>query len=103
MNHQQTRSTGDGPLLRRFDYEDGWIVAADLGADAADVSVDTVGETAIVVVEGDGEPVESEFELPGPAASTAVANGVITVEGGATESDAAEDDVTEDDTTEGER
>ena len=103
MNHQQTRSTGDGPLLRRFDYEDGWIVAADLGADAANVSVDTVGETAIVVVEGDGEPVESEFELPGPAASTAVANGVITVEGGATESDTAEDDVTEDDTTEGER
>ncbi|QKY16991.1 Hsp20/alpha crystallin family protein [Halorubrum sp. CBA1229] len=103
MNHQQTRSTGDGPLLRRFEYEDGWIVAADLGADAANVSVDAVGETAIVVVEGDGEPVESEFELPGPAASTAVANGVITVEGGTIEDDTAEDDVTEDDTTEGER
>ena len=98
MNHQQTRSAGDSPLLRRFEYEDGWIVAADLGADAADVSVDTVGETAIVVVEGDGEPVESEFELPGPAASTAVANGVITVEGGTAEGDASEDD-----TAEGER
>ena len=98
MNYQQTRSTGDGPLLRRFEYEDGWIVAADLGADAANVSVDTVGETAIVVVEGDGEPVESEFELPGPAASTAVANGVVTVEGGA-----GEGEVNEDDTAEGER
>jgi len=65
MNPQQTRSTGDGPLLRRFEYEDGWIVAADLGADAENVSVDTVGETAIVVIEGDGEPIESEFELPG--------------------------------------
>ncbi|MFC7323332.1 Hsp20/alpha crystallin family protein [Halorubrum rutilum] len=98
MNHQQTRSTGDGPLLRRFEYEDGWIVAADLGADAANVSVDTVGETAIVVVEGDGEPVESEFELPGPAASSAVANGVVTVEGGADG-----DEATEGDTAEGER
>jgi hypothetical protein len=98
MNHQQTRSTGDGPLLRRFEYEDGWTVAADLGADAADVSVDTVGETAIVVVEGDGEPVESEFELPGPAASTAVANGVVTVEGGS-----IADDTADEDTTEGER
>ncbi|EMA57802.1 DUF7127 family protein [Halorubrum lipolyticum] len=81
MNHQQTRSTGDGPLLRRFEYEDGWIVAADLGADAEDVSVDTVGETAIVVIEGDGEPVESEFELPGDADSVTVENGVVTVEG----------------------
>ena len=81
MNHQQTRSTGDGALLRRYDYEDGWVVAADLGADAEHVSVDTVGETAIVVVEGGDEPVESEFDLPGEADSVAVENGVITVEG----------------------
>ncbi|MGQ3329122.1 MULTISPECIES: DUF7127 family protein [Halorubrum] len=81
MNHQQTRSTGDGALLRRYEYEDGWVVAADLGADAVNVSVDTVGETAIVVIEGDGEPVESEFELPGEADSVVVENGVITVEG----------------------
>ncbi|WP_144925770.1 DUF7127 family protein [Halorubrum salsamenti] len=81
MNHQQTRSTGDGALLRRYEYEDGWIVAADLGADAENVSVDTVGETAIVVIEGDGEPVESEFELPSEADSVAVENGVVTVEG----------------------
>jgi hypothetical protein len=85
MNIKQSRSTGDGALLRRFEYDDGWIVAADLGADAENVSVDTVGQTAIVVVEGDGEPVESEFELPGPAVSTAVANGVVTVEGDAVE------------------
>ncbi len=81
MNHQQSRSSGDGPLLRRFEYEDGWIVAADLGADAENVSVDTVGETAIVVVEGDDEPVESEFELPSEADSATVENGVVTVEG----------------------
>lgn len=81
MNIKQSRSTGDGALVRRFEYDDGWIVAVDLGAAAEDVSVDTVGRTAIVVIEGDGEPVESEFELPGPAASTEVANGVVTVEG----------------------
>ncbi|KDS91212.1 hypothetical protein FK85_05115 [Halorubrum saccharovorum] len=81
MNHQQTRSSGDGALLRRYEYEDGWVVAADLGADAENVSVDTVGETAIVVIESDDEPVESEFELPSEADSVSVENGVVTVEG----------------------
>ncbi|GAB3698541.1 DUF7127 family protein [Halorubrum pallidum] len=81
MNHQQTQSTGDGALLRRYEYEDGWVVAADLGVDAENVSVDTVDETAIVVIEGSGDPVESEFELPGTAESVSVENGVITVEG----------------------
>ena len=81
MNHQQTQSTGDGTLLRRYEYEDRWVVAADLGIDAENVSVDTVGETAIVVVEGDGDPVEAEFELPGTAESAVVEHGVVTVEG----------------------
>lgn len=81
MNHIQTRSTGDGALLRRYEYDDKWIVAADLEVDDADVSVDTVGGTAIVVVEGPDGPVESEFDLPGTAADAAVNNGVLTVEG----------------------
>ncbi|TKX87739.1 Hsp20/alpha crystallin family protein [Halorubrum sp. SS5] len=81
MNHIQSRSTGDGALLRRYEYDDEWIVAADLGADDDAVTVDTVGETAIVVVEGPDGPVESEFELPGTAADAAVNNGVLTVEG----------------------
>jgi HSP20 family molecular chaperone IbpA len=81
MNHIQTRSTGDGALLRRYEYDDEWIVAADLEVDDADVSVDTVGGTAIVVVEGPDGPVESEFDLPGTAADAVVNNGVLTVEG----------------------
>jgi hypothetical protein len=81
MNHIQTRSTGDGALLRRYEYDDKWIVAADLEVNDADVSVDTVGGTAIVVVEGPDGPVESEFDLPGTAADAVVNNGVLTVEG----------------------
>ncbi|MDB9299486.1 Hsp20/alpha crystallin family protein [Halorubrum ezzemoulense] len=81
MNHIQTRSTGDCALLRRYEYDDGWTVAADLDVDDEAVTVDTVGETAIVVVEGPDGSVESEFELPGTAADVAVNNGVLTVEG----------------------
>ncbi|QAU13590.1 Hsp20/alpha crystallin family protein [Halorubrum sp. BOL3-1] len=81
MSHRQTQSTGDGALLRRYEYDDSWIVAADLGVGDETVAIDTVGGTAIVVVEGPDGPVESEFELPGTAASTAVNNGVLTVEG----------------------
>jgi hypothetical protein len=81
MNHIQTRSTGDGALLRRYEYDDGWTVAADLDIDDEAVTVDTVGTTAIVVVEGPDGPVESELELPGTAASASVTNGVLTVEG----------------------
>ena len=81
MNLKQTRSAGDSALLRRYEYEDGWVVAADLGADAENASVDAVGDTAIVVIEGDGEPIESEFDLPGSADSVVIENGVITIEG----------------------
>ncbi len=83
MNSKLTRSSGDGALLRRYEYDDGWVVAADLGVDADDVTIDTVGETAIVVVEGEGEgePVESEFDIPGTADAVSVEHGVITIEG----------------------
>ncbi len=81
MNLNQTRSAGDDALLRRYEYDDRWIVAADLGVDAENASVDTVGDTAIVVIESDGEPTESEFQLPGSADGVVVENGVVTIEG----------------------
>ena len=76
-----TQQTGGDALFRRYDYEDGWVVAADVGVDDETISVDTVGDTAIVVIEGGDEPVESEFELPGSADSVSVTNGVLTIEG----------------------
>ncbi|MUW16014.1 Hsp20/alpha crystallin family protein [Halorubrum sp. CBA1125] len=81
MTLRQTQSAGDDAMVRRYEYDDSWIVAADLGVDREDVSVDTVGETAIVVIEGADEPVESEFDLPGPADAASVTNGVVTVVG----------------------
>lgn len=76
LTHSQEGDT----LLRRYEYDDRHVVAADVGVDDDAISVDTVGDTAIVVIdEGDGES-EAELELPGPAASVAVSNGVLTIE-----------------------
>lgn len=78
----------DGRMLRRYEYEDEWVVAAELGAagDAGDgdgdgdvdVDVDVVGGTAIVIVDG---KTEAEIELPGEAATIAAGNGVLTIRG----------------------
>lgn len=82
MNLRQTRSAGDGAPVRRYEYEDGWIIAADVGVDDEAIDVDTVGETAILVVTRGDESAESEFDLPGPATDVTVKNGVVTIEGG---------------------
>ena len=81
MNLRQTRSAGAGALVRRYEYEDGWIVAADVGVDDEAIDVDTVGETAILVVTRGEESTESEFDLPGLAREVTVRNGVVTIEG----------------------
>ena len=66
-------------LVRRYDYEHESVVVADTGLDA-DVSVDTLERTAIVVVEGD-EDAQYELELPDGEVSRAyVNNGIVTVE-----------------------
>jgi hypothetical protein len=63
-----------GELVRRYDYEDGTVVAADLGT--SDAAVDVVGQTAIVVV-GDEQ---FEVELPAAGARAFIRNGVLTIE-----------------------
>ena len=75
-----TQSIGDERLLRRYEYEDRWVVAADLGVDEDDVSVDTVGSTAIVVVDHGDDVSEAELGLPDTADATSVTNGVLTIE-----------------------
>ncbi|GAB3417903.1 hypothetical protein GCM10027435_17170 [Haloparvum alkalitolerans] len=75
-----TQSQEGESLLRRYEYDDRHVVAADVGVDDDAVSVDTVGDTAIVVIDhGDGES-EAELDLPGPATTVAVTNGVLTIE-----------------------
>jgi HSP20 family molecular chaperone IbpA len=66
-------------VLRRYEYDDSYVIAADLGVADGQVDVDIVGETAIVVVEADGEINEAEFELPGRGGDATVNNGVLTI------------------------
>lgn len=75
--HQFTGETER--LLRRYEYDDRWVVAADLSAVNGDVDVDVVGTTAIVVVTHDDETAEFEFELPGEAATVETTNDVLTI------------------------
>jgi HSP20 family molecular chaperone IbpA len=78
MNFQQ--STGrDERFLRRYEYDDSWVIAADLDVNDEDVDVDIVGQTAILVVENADRVTETEFELPGEDASVSMNNGVLTI------------------------
>ena len=79
MNIQQ-QAGSDGRIVRRYDYEDSWVLAADVGAAAGDIDVDVVGTTAIVVADDGEEVAEVEFELPGPDATVETRNGVVTIE-----------------------
>jgi hypothetical protein len=79
--NQENQIGGDGALVRRYEGDDGWTVAADLGIDGATVDVDVVGETAIVVVETGSGVHESELDLPGAADEVTVNNGVLAITG----------------------
>lgn len=65
----------DGPVLRRYEYDDSVVLAADLGH-AGDGSVDVVDGTALVVV-GDQQ---HEIDLPAGEARASIRNGVVTIE-----------------------
>jgi hypothetical protein len=79
MNISQEAGS-DGRMVRQYDYDDSWILAADIGASAGDIDVDIVGTTAIVVADNGDEVAEAEFELPGDDATVEVRNGVVTIE-----------------------
>jgi HSP20 family molecular chaperone IbpA len=76
-NHQF--ASRDDRFLRRYEYDDSWVVAADLGVSDEAVDVDVVGSTAIVVVDHGNRVSETEFELPGDDAEAFIRNGVLTI------------------------
>jgi len=66
-------------IVRRYEYDDCWVLAADVGLASDDIDVDIVGTTAIVVADTGEQVSETEFELPGEEASVATNNGVLTI------------------------
>lgn len=77
---RQTQFTDGDAQVRRYEYPDRWVLAADLGVADDRVTVDTVGDTAIVVIDRDGTETETELDLPGPAVNVELRNGVLTIE-----------------------
>ncbi|OAQ53104.1 hypothetical protein HTG_09740 [Natrinema mahii] len=63
-------------VVRTFEYDDGSTIAVDFGTSAADISVDVVGSTAIIVTDGE----QFEFELPPEATAVSARNGVLTID-----------------------
>jgi hypothetical protein len=68
----------DERFVRRYDYDDEWVIAADIGVGDDQLDVDVVGETAIVLV---GEETAMEFDLPGSVESVDTNNGVLVLRG----------------------
>ncbi len=66
-------------FIRRYEYDDRWVIAADLGVSDDDVDVDIVGTTAMIVVDAGDDVFETEFELPAEEAEVLMQNGVITI------------------------
>jgi hypothetical protein len=79
MNNTQLANRDDR-LLREYDYETEWVLAADLPVDDDSVQYDTIGDTLILVIDDDGQVSETELDLPGPDADVTVNNGVLTVQ-----------------------
>lgn len=63
-------------VVRTFEYDDGSTIGVDFGTSAADISVDVVGSTAIIIADGD----QFEFELPPEASAVSARNGILTIE-----------------------
>jgi HSP20 family molecular chaperone IbpA len=73
----ETQQLDDDVTVRRFEYDDDIVLAADLGV--GDASVDVVGDTVIVVTD------EDQYELTVPEGEDSDArafmkNGVLTIE-----------------------
>ncbi|MFC7154414.1 hypothetical protein ACFQPA_02960 [Halomarina halobia] len=74
MSNQQRFTEREDPI-RRYDYEDSVVFAADLGG-VRDADVDVVDGTAIIVIDGQ----QYEFAVPDGDAQAFIKNGVVTIE-----------------------
>ncbi|ELY55128.1 DUF7127 family protein [Natronolimnohabitans innermongolicus] len=66
----------DDVVVRTFDYDDGSVIAVDFGNSAADISMDILGSTAIILADGE----QYEFDLPPEASDVTARNGILTIE-----------------------
>jgi hypothetical protein len=78
MSQQQFTGRNER-FIRRYEYDDQWVVAADLGVPEEVVDVDIVGGTAILVIDHGDRITETEFELPGDEGTVEMRNGVLTI------------------------
>ena len=68
---------GNDDTLRRYEYDDRVVYAADIGTDAGGTSVDVVDNTVMLVRGGE----QADFEIAeSGAAEATINNGVLTVE-----------------------
>jgi hypothetical protein len=65
----------DDAVVRELDDEDGSVITVDFGSDAADMSVDVVDETVIVVMDDR----QFQFDLPAGATEVTANNGILTI------------------------
>ena len=64
-------------IIREYGQNDTTTILVDFGPETGDISVDILGGTAIVVVNGE----HFEFELPDDTDEITTNNGVLTIEG----------------------
>ena len=70
----ERQQLGDEVAVRRYEYDDGAVLAADFGP-AGEAAVDVLGDTVIVVIDGE----QHELDVEGDA-NAFINNGVLTVE-----------------------
>lgn len=75
MNTEQFTSD---QLARKYEYDDGSVIAIDLGTTVPEPSVDVVDDTVIIV--SDDEQYELNLPIEQTDAHTFIKNGVLTIE-----------------------
>lgn len=77
MRTPQELRTADrqGAVVSEHKYDGESVIAVDFGTDHADLTVDIVDDTAIVIADSE----QFEFELPSEASKVTANNGILTI------------------------